>query len=381
MALETLLGAWAPDAAGGLVTRLMTGLGTLPNVRMAYALMALAGTAAREDRARAFLADERSEASLGEYRSALAGTRFLAELDRFLAEFGHRGRYESDVMSPRFEEDPVSVLRLARLHVRAGRIEDPARHAAERRRVRQAARADVRRALRGGRGRLAFAVRWTVFSIVCDALQRLLALRDECRHVTTMLVAHLRRVALEIGRRAAREGALASPDDVFFLTWDELPRVRREPDRDWRGLALRRRTERDRQARLAAPDLLGGSPAGTAGAPVEPVVDELGGLGVSPGTVTGTVKVLRSLDEAGRLSGEIGVFPTIEPALTPLFPLLGGVVAEMGGLLSHAAILAREYGLPAVVNVQDATRHLRDGDRVTLDGTTGRVRVLQRRAA
>ena len=94
--------------------------------------------------------------------------------------------------------------------------------------------------------------------------------------------------------------------------------------------------------------------------------------------MTGTVKILRSMTELERLSGEIVVSPAIEPTLTPLFPLAGGMIAEMGGLLSHAAILAREHGLPAVVSVPDATRRLHDGDRVELDGTTGRIRVLER---
>ena len=94
--------------------------------------------------------------------------------------------------------------------------------------------------------------------------------------------------------------------------------------------------------------------------------------------MTGRVRVLRSAETIGHLSGEIVVIPAIEPTLTPIFPLVRGFIAEMGGLLSHAAILAREYGLPAVVSVHGATRRLRDGDRVELDGSTGRIRVLER---
>jgi pyruvate,water dikinase len=378
MVLERLLEAWVPGDAQELVKQLMTGLGTLPNARMTYRLMALGALAAGEPRARAFFEGELGGDVVERYRSTLGGTRCLAELDDFLAEFGHRGPYESDVMSARFSENPAPVLQLIQLYVRAGTSEDPVRHVAERRRVREAARARVRRELRRGRGRLGFATRWLAFVIVCDALQRLLALRDECRHVTTMLVAHLRRLTLEIGDRATRANLLATRDDAFFVTWEELPRVLAEPERDWRGLALQRRRERARNAGLEGPDLLAGD------TPLEPASvasgEDLIGFGVSPGIVTGTVKVLHSIEGVGRLAGEIVVFPTIEPTLTPVFPLVRGLIAEMGGLLSHAAILAREYGLPAVVNVRDATRRLRDGDRVEIDGTTGRVRVLERRA-
>jgi phosphohistidine swiveling domain-containing protein len=212
---------------------------------------------------------------------------------------------------------------------------------------------------------------------MCQALQRLLALRDECRHVTTLLVTHLRSVVLELGRRAAAQGALGSADDAFFLLWEELPVVLTDRRCDWRSLTLRRRAARERHARSAAPNLLGGPARADDAAAARPG-DELVGFGVSPGTVRGTIRVMRSVADAGRLSGEIVVFPAIEPTLATIYPLVGGIVTEMGGLLSHAAILAREYGLPAVVNVEDATRRLHDGDRVELDGTTGRVRLLER---
>jgi pyruvate,water dikinase len=219
-----------------------------------------------------------------------------------------------------------------------------------------------------------------VFSLACGALQQLVALRDECRHVTTMLVAHLRRLAMEIGRRASRAGLLTDPTDVFLLTWDEIPRILVEPDRGWRALAAERRRQREDDARLEAANIVtdDGMPAGGDAALESADEGDLIGYGVSPGIVRGRVRVLRSLDRIGHLSGEIVVFPSIEPPLTPIFPLVGGIIAEMGGLLSHASILAREYGLPAVVSVRDATQRLRDGDLVELDGATGRIRVLER---
>jgi rifampicin phosphotransferase len=378
MALERLLAGWIGSEAETLVKRLMTGLGTLPNVQMTYRVMEIAALATSEPRARAFFLGDLEDSGAGTYRAALAGTRCLVELDRFLEDFGHRGTYESDAMCVRFSEDPRPVLRLVGLHARAAEPVDARAHAADRHRARRAAVADVHDALRDGRGRLAFAARWAVFVLACEGLQRLLALRDECRHVTTFMVAHLRRVALEIGRRATGQGRLATPDDVFLVSLDELPRVLMDDRVDWRGVARDRRLERSRNERHTVPDLLREDEADD-GRPgdLEPGED-LAGLGVSPGVVTGTVQVLRSADDLRHLRGDIVVFPTIEPTLTPIFPLIHGLVTEMGGLLSHAAILAREYGLPAVVNVRDATRRLRDGDRVRLDGTTGRLRVLER---
>lgn len=379
MILEQLLIAWIPSGAERLLTQLMTGLGTLPNARLTYRLMALSAVARTEPRVESFLLTTPDPEGMRRYRSALAGSRFLAELDGLLREFGHRGPYESDVMSPRFREDPEPLLRIIQAYLRVPTLETAEHHAAERRRIREEAKEETRRALRTGRPWLTFALQWTLVSIVCAALQRLLAGRDENRHVTTLHVAHLRRIALEIGRRAARDGRLATPDDIFFVLWDELPLVLVDRDRDWRALVAERRRERARYERVPAPDLLrGDQPVEDAETAPPDASESLVGIGVSPGTVIGTVKVIRSPADLRELAGEIVALPAIEPSLASIFPVVGGLLAEIGGVLSHAAILAREYGLPAVVNVKDVTRRLQDGDRIELNGTTGRIRLLGR---
>jgi pyruvate,water dikinase len=102
----------------------------------------------------------------------------------------------------------------------------------------------------------------------------------------------------------------------------------------------------------------------------------LQGMGISRGTVSGTVRILRSVDDAARLRpGDILVARSTDPGWTPLFMKAGGLVMELGGMLSHGAVVAREYGLPAVVNVSRATEVLKDGDRVTIDGSRGVVWV------
>jgi pyruvate,water dikinase len=102
----------------------------------------------------------------------------------------------------------------------------------------------------------------------------------------------------------------------------------------------------------------------------------LQGLGISAGVVTGPVRVLHSLSEADRLKpGEILVAQATDPGWTPLFLSASGLIMEMGGMLSHGAVVAREYGLPAVVNVSGATGRLSDGQIVTVDGSRGVVWV------
>jgi phosphohistidine swiveling domain-containing protein len=369
MILDRLLAAWLPARADTLMTQLTTGLGTLPQARMTARLVALSETARTEPKVEAFLGSAGDEATMRRYDRVLAGTRFLAGFEDLLREFGHRARFESDVMSPRFREDPLPLLRIVQIYVRSDMLESPDQQAIRRRSIQHAAKAEVRSALG--------VTRWLVFSMVCSALQRLLGQRDENRHVTTLLVAHLRRIVLEIGRRAEQAALLGRRDDIFFVHWHELPRVL-EGDRDWREIVRDRREEHDRNRSVRAMDLLHDGAMEHPGRPWEPDGDDaLAGLGVSAGTVTGRVKVLHAAGDVPT-PGEIAVVSAIEPSLTPLFPVVRGVIAEMGGLLSHGAILAREYGLPAVVNLADATRRLHDRDHVELNGMTGCVRVLGR---
>src|SRR6185295_7367961 len=178
-----------------------------PNARMSYRLMALGAAAKKEPQVRAFFSQDHDLAQT--FRGALAGTRFLKGFDQFLHEFGHRAQFESDAMSARFAEDPTPLLRIIQSYVQARSMEDPERHAAKRQRLRQQAEQEVCQALAQGRSRIMFILCWRAFSVMYTALQRLLALRDENRDVTTLLSAHLRRVALEIGKRGVHRNALA----------------------------------------------------------------------------------------------------------------------------------------------------------------------------
>jgi phosphohistidine swiveling domain-containing protein len=177
-----------------------------------------------------------------------------------------------------------------------------------------------------------------------------------------------------------------------MLTWNELPLIlddAKAPS-DWRRVVQARLQERERDAGREAPDLLREGQSGEV--LTEDEAEDhpehgggklsLSGVGVSSGTVTGKIKVAHSEREIPQLDGsEILVIGVMDPALTPLFPLLRGMIAEMGGLLSHASILAREYGLPAVVNVHGATHKLHDGDKVELNGSTGTICVLEQARA
>src|SRR5262249_57551397 len=127
----------------------------------------------------------------------------------------------------------------------------------------------------------------------------------------------------EIGGRGARDGRLATAADIFFVSWEELPTVLGDGDRDWRSVVSERRQERLRDALIPAPDLLRGEEPAEDDASRSSESHELWqGLGVSPGTAVGTVKIVRSAADLQTLGGEIVVMPAIEPSLASIFPLV-----------------------------------------------------------
>jgi len=280
-----------------------------------------------------------------------------AELARFLDEHGHHGKKELDLREPRWREEPELVVELAALQ--AGTV-SPSLRAAEQHRLFESERARTRRLLPWWRRRL--------FDRRLARLRRYLWLREEMRDRSIRLHAEVRRLALEIGRRAAAAGRLATADDVFLLNADEVADV---ATRSFVATVAPRRTELEMHREFRAPNEIG---RGFRLAPAVVAKGRLAGIGASDGVATGVVRVVHSPARLGRFDrGDVLVCPHTDPGWTPLLALAGAVVTETGGLLSHAALLCREFGIPAVLSVAAATRTLRDGARVRVDGGEGHV--------
>ncbi len=177
-----------------------------------------------------------------------------------------------------------------------------------------------------------------------------------------------------VGAALVDAGVLTSADDVFFLHVNELQAADATARDTWRALVQERRHafERERERRQVPLVLLTSGRAFYGGTGAEPDGD-LRGTPVSPGVAEGTVRVLDSPTSGELAPGEILVCRGTDPAWTPLFLTAAGLVTEVGGVMSHGAVVAREYGIPAVVGVAGATERLRTGQRVRVDGASGRV--------
>jgi phosphohistidine swiveling domain-containing protein len=213
--------------------------------------------------------------------------------------------------------------------------------------------------------------------------QHLASVREEQVPGLTIGWPVMRRAVLRIGEALVERGVIADPDDVFFLTRDEALSAL-----DGTGLpatvtVAERRAMRDEQGELMAPLIVGRMtrmmtwlwekmPRLVGAVPSDNAL--VSGTPASPGRATGLVRVVRGPWEFDQLQpGEILVSPLTAPAWTPLFTRAAGVVTDVGSLASHASIIAREYGIPAIVGCGDATARLRTGMRVTIDGSTGNV--------
>ena len=181
---------------------------------------------------------------------------------------------------------------------------------------------------------------------------------------------------LEEAGRLMRANVLQSREDLDYLTLQEIREVVRTHELDDR-IVSRRKAEHERHGKLTPPRVLT-SEESVAGAyeRADLPAGALAGLAVSAGVVEGRARVLLRMAEAELEAGDILVTPFTDPSWTPLFVSIQGLVTEVGGLMTHGAVIAREYGLPAVVGVENATRLIKDGQRIRVHGTDGYVEIL-----
>lgn len=204
--------------------------------------------------------------------------------------------------------------------------------------------------------------------------------RENIKSEIIKVLATLRKLLIELGRRLHTANILVDPDDIFFLTLEEIePVVSAKAQFDIRNVIAERRAEYNKWLSVTPPDVIVGrfDPDDYISEQVETDVDVLKGLAVSPGVATGKAKVILRTDSNTQLeAGEILVAPFTDPGWVPYFLPAAGLVMNQGSLLSHGSIVAREFGIPAVVNVGHATEIIKTGQTIQVDGNQGIVKIL-----
>ena len=299
-----------------------------------------------------------------DYKKGLRQNKLIL-LESFLVEFGHHARHELDLMIPRYIESPIDVIKEIKALLCQNDSNSP-----EKRNKNQLQKAkEVARELMES---VPFYKRRFLASNL-KQVRAFLWWREELRDLSTQFYMHIRFATLELEKRLIKMGYLKNENEIFFLERKELLQIcRGELSELMAQKIVKQNGDYYNSFRhFTNPDEIGDRFEGVKESAKS---GELQGIPGSPGMIRATARVVDSIDDADRLKpGDILITRCTDPAWTPKFSDLQGVVTETGGLLSHAAVICREYGIPAVLAVKNATKVIKDGQEIEIDGNRGLI--------
>ena len=354
-----------------LAQDLVTGLRGVYSAEVGPALWHIAQTA-QNSGVQDILLTHDSMTALNLLQSNEKAHSVVEELEIFLARHGHRCPNELELRNPRWEEAPEQVVALITHYLRVDEQSDPRISEARQQQRRTNAEVLV--------GRRLDPVRRAIFRFLLKRAQRAVTVRDNSRYYVAKFILPVRKMYAALGQRWVESDRLKQSEDIFFLTYSEIETIAEDhptrvtPEALQMSIAQRRRAY-EFWFTIIAPEAIN--------ADGEPLREEetspmhLKGTPASGGTIRGRARLVQTMQEAMSLRpGDILVTMATDPGWTPIFPLVSGIVLEIGGQLSHGAIIAREYGVPAVVNVPEAMHRIRDEQVIEVDGSTGIITLL-----
>ncbi|HEX8139743.1 MAG TPA: PEP/pyruvate-binding domain-containing protein [Pyrinomonadaceae bacterium] len=378
MLIMSKVDGWLVEWLGlkaGAGLQLMRGLPGNVTTEMDLKLWSLAQTIRAEAEVRRRLLAAPVAETAEAYRQGMLPPKIQRALKAFFDEYGLRGIAEIDIGRARWREDPSFILHTLYSYLQledASMAPDIAfeRGAAEAARLRAEYVARVRRMKFGF-------VRAKLLNGAIRRMRLLGALRELPKSYLSKILGTYRALLLEHGRSLVQNSVLDSPEEIFFVPFDELKRFAEGAPVDLKAIVCEERAAYEREmARKQVPRLLLSTGETFYEGIAEADASDLTGDAVSPGLAEGSVRVVLNPQGVRLDAGEILVCPSTDPGWTPLFLMAGGLVMEMGGLVTHGSVVAREYGIPAVVGVHQATQRLKTGQRVRIDGSAGRITVL-----
>lgn len=306
-------------------------------------------------------------------QNVAGGKQFQQSFSAFLAKYGHRCPGEIDITNPRWSECPTLLVPAILGHMRSVK---PGEH---RQKFQQGAKEakqmeeQIYRKLKG------HPIRYRMIKRLIAIYRHYGALREHHKYFLVRLLELCKKVIMRQADDWVREGRLTEREDIFYLTMPEIMQLARNENAiELEQTLATRKSDYHQHFTLTPPRVMTSE-----GEVVTPTVDRgdfpkgaLIGTPVSAGVVEGRARIVRSPEESQLQEGEILVAPFTDPGWTPLFQSAVGLVTEVGGLMTHGSVVAREYGIPAVVGVTDALKKIQDGQRIRIDGTQGYVEIV-----
>jgi phosphohistidine swiveling domain-containing protein len=299
-------------------------------------------------------------------------------LTGFLTHYGMRGVGEIDIGLPRWRDDPTPVMQTLQSYLKI--TNEEAAPDVLFSRGQKTAEAAIEQLAATARKQHGGFVKEKLVRFAAKRVRVLMGAREAPKFYAVRMIGIAREQLLLSGREFVEMGVFERAEDIFFLAIPELEALARREAGDWKAVIARHRAsyEREQRRRQVPRVLVSDGRTFYEGIGAETDTDEvITGSPVSAGVVEGVVHVVFDPHESQLVPGEILVCPGTDPAWTPLFMAAGGLVMEVGGMMTHGSVVAREYGIPAVVGVHQATTRLKMGQKIRVDGTRGRIQILE----
>ncbi len=377
--LKKLIHRWLPDLDEDAASLLCSGTKSVLSAEMGRGIWDLAKAAKSNSMVRRILKTHNPDQILAGLRDKPEATDFLNRLDAFMKQNGHRGLKELELRSPRWEENPAPILGMIRNYMLVDSNPDAHEKAAEK------ARLDLEKTIQKTLEKFPLEkssrFRWRIIRHFAYLTKYFARMRENSRFYHIMGFYIIRKKICRIEESFIHQGKLKCRDDIFFLHLNEIDQMETGKLKweDVEAVIRERRMEHIRLSKINPPKTFGIQMK--ASIKDENNDDEqdvvLKGQPASPGKYEGIARVILdpSMDVELR-PGEILVAPYTDPAWTPLFLTAGATVVEVGSYLSHAGTVAREFGMPCVVDLPDCTTRIQTGAKISVDGDTGIVRLL-----
>ena len=353
-----------PAKGNAMANAIMAGNADITSAQHGYRLVEMAEIARSDVDARRFFSAEPFNPFLWD-KHLPDNSPFKQSLRNFLAEYGHRGVYELEIMNPRWREDPSYLM-----HIIRSTIETANTGAIK---AWQKEKAD--RTWQEINQKLPFHRRIQVKSLLKQALKGA-EFREMAKSVIVKLYEPGRMIYQEIGCRLAERGIIEKQEDIYHCALIEISSILWGY---WDGtrlavLVAERKARRKEMEELSPPDLIIDETLHFAKPATLSSDNALIGMGVAAGSASGSARLIDHPDEGEKLqAGDVLVAPSTDPAWTPLFLRASAIVMETGGFSSHGSIVAREYGIPAVVNIPGVMKIIKDSQLITVDGDEGKI--------
>ncbi|KLU58760.1 chondramide synthase cmdD [Peptococcaceae bacterium CEB3] len=364
MILTKELNRYFPGRGNSMVNALMVGNANITSAEHGYCLLEMAELAKSDQEVQRFLSTSRFD-SMSWDKELKDKSPFKQAFRVYLNKFGHRGTGELDIINPRWRENPDYLLQTIRNSMNTA---DVSGLKARQQEIHQRAWQEILEKFP--------AYRRPLLKYWLKRAAKGSEMREMSKSVLVKVFGIFRVLALELGRRFEKRGIIQQQNDIFHIAWPEIISVLQE---EWDGkglieLVVERKERRRKMEQISLPDVI----VGEVPKRVEHVkLSEgsiLSGFGVASGRAVGRGRLILHPYEGENLEyGDILVAPSTDPAWTPLFLRASAVVMETGGIISHGAIVAREYGIPAVVNVHNVMKLIRGGQMVEVDGDEGKI--------